>query len=151
QNLNIRKSSVPSSVLERLTGVSKIVGVTVKKWDSAGNAHSIQIMGEKKTKEVYGVALAKMLNFATACILDVHDEGNSWVFTYRGPGNGERGLSQNGANMLAAKGWRFDQILQQFYQDPDGKLRLDYMDSYKYASYRKPKAQVQESTQDPSE
>jgi peptidoglycan hydrolase-like amidase len=131
ENLNIRKSSVNSSVLERLTGVKDIVGVTVKKWDSNGNAHDISVMGAKNTREVYGVKLAQMLGFATAGILDVHEEGPNWVFTYRGPGNGARGLSQHGANMLAHRGWRFDQILQQYYQDNDGKLRLDYIDNYK--------------------
>jgi hypothetical protein len=133
ENLNIRKSIVSSQTLEKITGVPHIVGVTVKQWDATGNAHDIQVMGAKKTREVYGVALAKMLNFSTAGILDVHEDGPNWVFTYRGPGNGERGLSQHGANMLASKGWRFDQILQQYYQDPDGKLRLDYIDTYKAA------------------
>jgi peptidoglycan hydrolase-like amidase len=136
ENLNIRKSAVPTSVLEHITGVKDIVGVTVKKWDAAGNAHDIQVMGSKKSREVYGVALAHMLGFSTAGILDVKEEGPQWVFTYRGPGNGERGLSQHGANMLAAKGWRFDQILQQYYQDPDGKLRLDYIDTYRAAMPR---------------
>ncbi len=134
ENLNIRKSTVPSSVLEKITGVPKIVGVTVKKWDASGNAHSMQVMGEKKTREVYGVALAKMLGFSTAGILDVHDEGSNWIFTYRGPGNGARGLSQHGANMLASRGWHFDQILQQYYQDADGQLRLDYIDNYRAAA-----------------
>lgn len=127
ENLNIRKGTVSSSVLEKLTGVSKIVGVTVKQWDATGNAHDIQIMGAKKTRDVYGVDLAHRLHFETAGILDVHEEGPNWVFTYRGPGNGSRGLSQHGANMLASKGWRFHQILTQYYQDPDGTLRLDYI------------------------
>ena len=131
ENLNIRKTAVPAGRLEALTGVSDIVGVTVKKWDSNGNAHDISVMGAKKTREVYGIALAKMLGFSTAGILDVREDGNNWVFTYRGPGNGSRGLSQHGANMLASRGWRFDQILQQYYQDNDGQLRLDYIDNYK--------------------
>lgn len=130
ENLNIRKGSVPSAYLSKITGVPKIVGVTVKQWDPNGNARSIQVMGPKKSREVYGVALAKMLNFPTAGILDVQEQGPDWIFTYRGPGNGSRGLSQNGANMLASGGWKFDQILQQYYQDPDGHLRLDYMDKY---------------------
>lgn len=134
ENLNIRKSVVPTTVLEKITGVKNIVGVTVKQWDGVGNAHSIQVMGGKKNRDVYGVALARMLGFSTAGILDVHEEGPSWVFTYRGPGNGARGLSQHGANALASRGWRFDQILQQYYQDPDGRLRLDYLDSYKAAA-----------------
>lgn len=130
ENLNIRKQSVPEAVLCKITGIPDIVGVTVKQWDPNGNATSIQVMGPKKSREVYGVALAKMLGFSTAGILDVQDQGTNWVFTYRGPGNGARGLSQHGANMLAAGGWRYDQILQQYYQDPDGHLRLDYMDKY---------------------
>lgn len=143
ENLNIRKSAVPAMTLERLTGVPKIVGVTVKQWDSTGNAHSIAVMGAKKTREVYGVKLAQMLGFATAGILDVHEEGPNWVFTYRGPGNGARGLSQHGANMLAHRGWRFDQILQQYYQDNDGKLRLDYIDNYKVVAAPAPRPQSQ--------
>ena len=134
ENLNIRKSVVPAVVLEKMTGVPKIVGVTVKQWDANGNARSIQVMGQKKTREVYGVALAQMLKLSTAGILDVHEEGPNWVFTYRGPGNGARGLSQHGANMFANNGWRFDQILQQYYQDPDGQLRLDYVDNYRAAA-----------------
>ena len=134
ENLNIRKNLVPAPILEKLTGVPNIVGVTVKQWDATGNAVSIQVMGEKKTREVYGIALAKMLGLETAGILDCHQEGPNWVFTYRGPGNGARGLSQHGANMLATRGWRFDQILQQYYQDNDGKLRLDYMDNYRAAA-----------------
>ena len=130
ENLNIRKSRVDKKLLEKLTGVPKIVGVTIKRWDpGTGNADSIQVMGYKKSREVYGVALAKMLGFSTAGILDVQEEGPNWVFTYRGPGNGARGLSQHGANMLANKGWRFDQILQQYYQDNDGQLRLDYVNN----------------------
>ncbi len=131
ENLNIRKSAVNTVLLEKITGVQHIVGVTVKKWDPNGNAHDISVMGQKKTREVYGVGLAKLLGFSTAGILDVHEEGPNWVFTYRGPGNGVRGLSQHGANMLASKGWRFDQILQHYYQDPDGRLHLDYIDNYK--------------------
>lgn len=131
ENLNIRKQSVPSGTLEKVTGVPNIVGVTVKQWDATGNARDIQVMGTKKTREVYGVALAQKLGFSTAGILDVKPSGGSWEFTYRGPGNGSRGLSQHGANMLASNGWRFDQILQQYYQDNDGKLRLDYIDNYK--------------------
>jgi stage II sporulation protein D len=134
ENLNIRQSTVSEATLEKITGVTKIVGITVKKWDGFGNAHSMQVMGQKKTREVYGIALAKMLGFSTAGILDVHqnqNNGDSWTFTYRGPGNGSRGLSQHGANMLATKGWRFDQILQQYYQDADGQLRLDYVDNYR--------------------
>lgn len=132
ENLNIRKSVVSKALLEKITGVPKIVGVTIKRWDpNTGNADSIQVMGYKKSREVYGVALAKMLGFSTAGILDVQESGNNWIFTYRGPGNGARGLSQHGANMLAMKGWRFDQILQQYYQDNDGKLRLDYVNNFR--------------------
>lgn len=130
ENLNIRKKVVPQSTMERITGVKNIVGVTVRQWDPTGNAIRVSVMGTKEAKEVYGIALAKMLNFETAGILDVQDEGRNWVFTIRGPGNGARGLSQHGANALAKNGWKFDQILQQYYQDPDGKLRLDYMDGY---------------------
>jgi peptidoglycan hydrolase-like amidase len=139
ENLNIRKSAVNAQHLQKITGVPDIVGVTVKKWDANGNAHDISVMGAKKSREVYGVALAKMLGFSTAGILDVHEEGPNWVFTYRGPGNGARGLSQHGANMLASRGWRFDQILQQYYQDNDGQLRLDYIDNYKVVAVPQPK------------
>jgi len=134
ENLNIRKTRVPQSQLERLTGVKDIVGVTVLSFDGKGDAHAIQVMGAKPkdSRQVYGVALAKTLGLATAGILDVREEGNSWVFTYRGPGNGSRGMSQHGANMLATHGWHFDQILQQYYQDNDGKLRLGYIPGYMY-------------------
>lgn len=130
ENLNIRRKTVPSATLEKLTGVPKIVGVTVKEFTATANAHSIQIMGQKKSREVSGVALARELGLATAGILDVREEGSNWIFTYRGPGNGSRGLSQHGAESLAARGWNFEQILQQYYMDPDGRLRLDYMDKY---------------------
>lgn len=146
ENLNIRKSVVPTHTLEKITGVSQILGVTVKKWDATGNAHDIQVMGEKKTREVYGVALAKMLGLSTAGILDVHEEGPNWVFTYRGPGNGSRGLSQHGANMFATRGWKFDQILQQYYQDADGQLRLDYIDNYKAAFTAPPQPKSAQSS-----
>ena len=131
ENLNIRVADVPMAKLEKITGVPKIVGVTVKRWDANGNAHTIQVMGQKKTREVYGIALAKMLNFQTAGILDAQEVNNVWRFTYRGPGNGARGLSQHGANTLASHGWQFHQILQQYYQDADGQLRLDYMSNYR--------------------
>jgi stage II sporulation protein D len=131
ENLNIRKQAVPSATLEKITAVPKIVGVTVKQWDATGNARDIQVIGQKKTREVYGVALAHMLGLSTAGILDVQASGPNWVFTYRGPGNGARGLSQHGANMLASNGWHYDQILTQYYQDNDGKLRLDYIDNYR--------------------
>lgn len=130
ENLNIRQSSIPSSTLEKLTGVPKILGVTVKRWEN-GNATSIEAMGPKKSREVDGIVLAHMLNFSTAGILDVKQAGPNWIFTYRGPGNGARGLSQHGANMLAENGWNWEQILRQYYQDPDGKLRIEYLDSYK--------------------
>lgn len=131
ENLNIRQADVPTPQLEKITGVAKIVGVTVKRWDPMGNAHTIQVMGQKKSREVYGIALAKMLGFQTAGILDAQESGPIWRFTYRGPGNGARGLSQNGANTLATHGWQYHQILQQYYQDPDGKLQLDYMHNYR--------------------
>ncbi len=128
ENLNIKKSTVSQNYLEKITGIKGIVGVTVRQWDATGNATNIQVMGVKNSREVNGIALARMLNFATAGILDVHDEGTNWVFTYRGPGNGARGLSQHGANMFAKRGWTFDRILQQYYQDVDGKLQLGFID-----------------------
>lgn len=133
ENLNIRKNTVAKTKLEGITGVPKIVGVTVKRWGPTGNAESIQVMGQKKTREVDGVMLAKLLGLSTAGILDVTESGDKWIFTYRGPGNGARGLSQHGANMLASNGWRFDQILQQYYQDADGQLRLDYVNNFRAA------------------
>ncbi len=135
ENLNIRTKAVPKATLEKLTGVSGIVGVTVKRWDANLNAHTIQVMGSKRgAKEVYGIALAKMLGLSTAGILDVKEEGNNWVFTCRGPGNGARGLSQHGANTLAKNGWRYEQILQHYYQDADGQLRLEFIDRSSYAA-----------------
>ncbi len=131
ENLNIRKSNVDKTHLEQITAVPKIVGVTVKRWDPNGNAESIQVMGVKKSREVDGIKLAHMLGFSTAGVLDVQEQGSNWVFTYRGPGNGARGLSQHGANTLAGNGWRFDQILQQYYQDADGELRLDYVNNFR--------------------
>jgi peptidoglycan hydrolase-like amidase len=139
ENLNIRTKAVPTVTLEKLTGVHQIVGVTVKQWDANANAHSIQVLGAKNSKEVYGIELAKRLGFTTAGIIDVRESGPNWVFTYRGPGNGSRGLSQHGADMLAGRGWNFEQILRQYYQDPDGRLRLDYMDGYKAASAFRPR------------
>ncbi|HEY9775209.1 MAG TPA: SpoIID/LytB domain-containing protein [Planktothrix sp.] len=140
ENLNMRTKDIPDGELERLTGVKDIVGVTVRAWDATANAIDIQIMGKKKTIEVHGVWLAQKLGLSTAGILDVRDVGSSWRFTYRGPGNGSRGLSQHGADMFAARGWNFYQILQQYYQDPDGKLRLDYMDGYKVRRVAAPPA-----------
>lgn len=134
ENLNIRKHPVSNAILEKITGVPHIVGVTVKQWDAKGDARSIDVMGQKKNREVYGVALAKMLHMPTAGILDVQEQGANWIFTIRGPGNGARGLSQHGANMFAKNGWRFDQILQQYYQDADGQLRLDYINNFAAAS-----------------
>lgn len=131
QNLNIRKKVINGDLLQKVTGVPSIVGVTVKQWDEHGRAHSITIMGQKKSRDVSGVALAQILGLATAGILDVREDGSNWVFTYRGPGNGARGLSQNGANMLASRGWKFDQILHQYYQDADGSMGLDLLDAYK--------------------
>ncbi len=139
ENLNIRKKAVPTATLEKLTGVHQIVGVTVKQWDANANAHSIQVLGAKKSNEVYGIELAKRLGFTTAGIIDVREDGPNWVFTYRGPGNGARGLSQHGADMLAGRGWNFEQILRQYYQDPDGRLRLDYMDGYRAAAAFRPR------------
>ena len=151
ENLNIRTKAVPTVTLEKLTGVHQIVGVTVKQWDANANAHSIQVLGAKNSKEVYGIELAKRLGFTTAGIIDVRESGPNWVFTYRGPGNGSRGLSQHGADMLAGRGWNFEQILRQYYQDPDGRLRLDYMDGYKAASAFRPRPMpIKETTTEPT-
>lgn len=125
ENFNVRSTSVPSATLEKLVGVPNIVGVTVKKWDIYGNATHLQILGQKKNTEVSGVAIAQRLGFTTAGILDVNQQGDNWVFEYRGPGNGARGLSQHGAQKLAKAGWNYFQILQQYYQDADGILRLE--------------------------
>jgi stage II sporulation protein D len=129
ENLNIRRKLVSGAILEKLTGVPQIVGMSVKCWDVNQNATDLQVMGIKKNRNVSGLALARTLGFETAGILDVAKEGPNWKFTYRGPGNGSRGLSQHGADMLARGGWNFEQILRQYYQDPDGRLRLDYIDS----------------------
>jgi peptidoglycan hydrolase-like amidase len=136
ENLNIRRKAVASGTLERLTGVSQIVGMSVKQWDVNQNAVGLQVMGAKNSRDVSGVALSKYLGFETAGILDVAKDGNNWLFTYRGPGNGARGLSQHGADMLAKRGWNFEQILRQYYQDQDGKLRLDYIDAYPVTARR---------------
>lgn len=66
ENLNIRKSTVPSATLEKMTGVTGIVGVTVKQYDSAMNAFNIQVLGKKGSREVYGKELARRLGFSTA-------------------------------------------------------------------------------------
>jgi len=131
ENLNMRHKVVADASLESLTGVTGIVGCTVKQWDGHQNALSIQVMGKKKTREVSGIALAQRLGLSTAGILDVSPSGNDWLFTYRGPGNGSRGLSQHGANTLAQHGWNFLQILGQYYQDNNGNLAIDYLDKYK--------------------
>lgn len=131
-NFNIRKKLIDKSHLEKITGVKDIAGVSVKQYDANLNAVSVQVMGTKQTREVDGKILARWLNFDTAGILDIREDGSHWLFTYRGPGNGARGLSQNGANKLAQNGWRFEQILQQYYQDNDGRLRLDLLDRHKF-------------------
>ena len=45
------------------------------------------------------------------------------------------------------------QILQQYYQDPDGKLRLDYMDKYHAAAAARPRPArvVHEQAEDKTE
>ncbi|MBU6454471.1 MAG: SpoIID/LytB domain-containing protein [Cyanobacteria bacterium REEB67] len=130
ENLNIRKTNVPKSQLEKITGVKDIVGVTVMQNDAQQNARAIQVIGAKNSRPVDGVILAKWLGLATAGILDIREDGNTWCFTYRGPGNGARGMSQHGANTLAQHGWKFDQILKQYYQDNDGMLRLGIVPGY---------------------
>lgn len=130
-NLNIRKHVISNKRLETVTGISDILGVTVKQWHPNGFATAIQIMGQGNSRDVNGLALSKMLGLTTAGILDVSQSGESWIFTCRGPGNGSRGLSQHGANLFAKRGWRFDQILTQYYQDNSGQLHLDYLDRYK--------------------
>jgi peptidoglycan hydrolase-like amidase len=131
ENLNMRHKVVADSVLEGLTGVTGIVGCTVKQWDGHQNAVSVQVMGKKKTREVSGFELARRLGLSTAGILDISPAGSDWQFTYRGPGNGSRGLSQHGANTLAQHGWTFTQILAQYYQDNNGNLNFDWLDKYK--------------------
>lgn len=130
ENYNYRTAKIPKSTLEKLTGVPNALGVTVKRFDASGNATHIQVMGPKHTREIDGIELARRLGFSTAGILDIREEGSNWFFVYRGPGNGARGLSQNGANQLANNGWLFHQILQQYYQDPSGRLQLDFMPPY---------------------
>lgn len=134
ENLNIRTKSVPKSSVEKVTGVNGVVGITVKQWTINGDAHSIQIMGSKRSREVDGKSFARMLGLSTPGILDVREDGSNWVFTCRGPGNGARGLSQHGANALAKRGWRYEQILQHYYQDPDGQLRLEFIDRSSFAA-----------------
>jgi stage II sporulation protein D len=130
ENLNIRKQTIPGSYLESITGVPHVVGVTVKKFYPNGNALSVQIIGAKKSREVDGIVLAHMLSLSTPGILDVEPSGGDWVFTCRGPGNGVRGMSQHGANMFAERGWKYMQILQQYYQDPSGHLQLTVLPEY---------------------
>jgi len=137
-NLNVRKHVVGNKKLETITGVSNILGVTVKQWHPNGFATAIQIMGQSGSKDVNGLILSKMLGLTTAGILDVSQNGENWIFTCRGPGNGSRGLSQHGANLLAKRGWRFDQILLQYYQDSSGRLQLDYLDKYRAETYAMP-------------
>jgi hypothetical protein len=133
ENLNIRKHTISGSYLESITGVPKIMGVTVKKFYPNGNALSVQIIGTKKSRDVDGLVLARMLGLSTAGILDVESQGSEWVFTCRGPGNGSRGMSQHGANMFAQRGWKYAQILQQYYQDPSGHLELTVLPEYRRA------------------
>jgi stage II sporulation protein D len=137
ENLNLRRKSVPNALLENLTGVKQIAGVTVKQWDPyTQNATALTIMGAKKSRDVDGRELCRRLNFDTAGILDVAKDGSSWLFTYRGPGNGVRGLSQHGANTFAKNGWNFEQILRQYYQDRDGNLYLVRLPEYEMRMMR---------------
>jgi stage II sporulation protein D len=146
ENLNIRKQSISGSYLESITGVPHVLGVTVKKFYPNGNALSVQIIGAKKSREVDGLVLAHMLGLSTPGILDVEPQGNDWIFTCRGPGNGVRGMSQHGANMFAQRGWKYTQILQQYYQDPSGHLQLTVLSEYsKPVRYMPPRAVINSS------
>lgn len=130
ENLNIRKQTIAGSYLESITGVPHVLGVTVKKFYPNGNALSVQIIGAKKSRQVDGIVLARMLGLSTPGILDVEPEDSAWIFTCRGPGNGVRGMSQHGANMFAQRGWNWKQILAQYYEDPGGRLQLTVLPEY---------------------
>jgi hypothetical protein len=41
--------------------------------------------------------------------------------------------------MFAKRGWTFDRILQQYYQDVDGKLQLGFIDNAGYQMYAAPR------------
>jgi hypothetical protein len=44
--------------------------------------------------------------------------------------------------MFAKRGWTFDRILQQYYQDVDGKLQLGFIDNAGYQMYAAPRPQI---------
>lgn len=81
------------------------------KRDSAGNVESVEIGGVT----VKGNRLRSLLGLRSACF-EWSVEGQSFVFLVTGYGHGV-GLSQYGANQMAAEGANYREILSHYYTD----------------------------------
>lgn len=77
----------------------------------AGMVDTITING----KEYSGMKVRSLFSLASPCFTLQKQNGN-FVFTTKGKGHGV-GLSQNGANTLAQKGYNWEEILLHYYQN----------------------------------
>ncbi len=147
--LNLLRTNVSTQTLERLTGVTNIDTVTVEKMDPNGEAHDVLVAGSSDKRSVYGAALAKSLSLPNAAILEAVKASDHWVFVCRGS-QAEAGLDLPGANLLASNNWRFDQILQHYFQSNSKKLiGFEYMPNYRAVRQAQPAGAIVE-TQNPA-
>ena len=80
-------------------------------YTSAGMVDTIVING----KSYSGMKIRSLFSLASPCFTLEKQNGN-FVFTTKGKGHGV-GLSQNGANALAQKGYNWEEIILHYYQD----------------------------------
>ena len=78
---------------------------------SSGMVDTIKING----KEYTGMNIRSLFSLASPCFT-LEKQNDSFIFTTKGKGHGV-GLSQNGANALAQKGYSWEEILLHYYQD----------------------------------
>ena len=80
-------------------------------YTNAGMVNTITING----KEYSGMKIRSLFALASPCFtLDV--KNGNYVFTTKGKGHGV-GMSQNGANALASKGYTWDEIIMHYYNN----------------------------------
>jgi len=94
-----------------LSITSDDISVGATTYTAAGMVDTITING----KEYSGMKIRSLFSLASPCFT-LEKQNDCFVFTTKGKGHGV-GLSQNGANALAQKGYTWDEIIHHYYND----------------------------------
>lgn len=89
------------------------IGKSAKDRSRSGRVKTVQLTGSKKMLKLTGNELRSKFSLPST-LFDMKISGKKVIFEGYGYGHGV-GMSQNGANAYAKKGWNYEKILKHYY------------------------------------